>query len=70
MTNILRRSAFDRPFDVRCVNGEILMVSRQAPVEVVLTAQSARATGLRLLLAAQALEDSAAADAEPTTKDD
>lgn len=64
MTNFLRRAAFDRPFDVRVVKGEVFVVSRQAPVELVLTAQSARATAFRLLAA------SAAIDRDPVCDED
>ena len=56
MTHIARSAAFDRPFTVRVVNREIFVVSPQAPVELALTAASARTTAARLLAAVDELE--------------
>jgi hypothetical protein len=52
MTWIVLRHAFDRPFNVGVVDGEVTAKSDQAPVELVFTAASARATAERLLQAA------------------
>ena len=53
MTWIILRDAFDQPFRVDVVNGEVTATSDQAPVELVFTAASARATAERLLHAAE-----------------
>ena len=45
MTQIVFLDAFDRPFNVRVVDDEITVQSDQAPVELVFTPASARATG-------------------------
>lgn len=52
MTWIVLRHAFDRPFRVAVVDGEVTAKSDQAPVELVFTAASARTTAERLLQAA------------------
>ena len=57
MTQIVFRDAFDRPFEVRVVGGEVTAQSDQAPVELVFTPTSARATALRLLAAADRVEN-------------
>jgi len=56
MTWIVLRHAFDRPFRVGVVDGEVTAQSDQAPVELVFTAASARATAERLLNAAAQVE--------------
>jgi hypothetical protein len=57
MTQIVFRDAFDRPFKVRVVDGEVTAQSDQAPVELVFTPTSARQTAERLLEAANQLEN-------------
>ena len=59
MTWIILRRAFDRPFRVEVVDGEVTANSDQAPIELVFTAASARTTAERLLLAAQEVESGA-----------
>jgi hypothetical protein len=56
MTQINRQKAFDKPFTVNPVGGEIVAKSEQAPVELALTPVSARETGRRLLTAADEAE--------------
>jgi len=56
MTQIVFLDAFDRPFVVRVVDGEVTAQSDQAPVELVFTSTSARETALRLLDAAARAE--------------
>jgi len=56
MTWIVLRHAFDQPFRVGVVDGEVTARSDQAPVELVFTAASARATAERLLLAAEQVD--------------
>ena len=56
MTWIVLRDAFDQPFRVAVVNGEVTAKSDQAPVELVFTAASARATAERLLRAASQVD--------------
>jgi len=56
MTWIVLRHAFDQPFQVAVIDGEITVRSDQAPVELVFTAASARATAERLLSAATQVE--------------
>jgi hypothetical protein len=56
MTSIVIRDAFDRPFRVGVVNGEVTVTSDQAPIELVFTAASARATAERLLQAADQVD--------------
>ncbi|HEY5106965.1 MAG TPA: hypothetical protein VII73_09380 [Caulobacteraceae bacterium] len=56
MTLIARRGAFDTPFQVRVVDGEILVESDQAPIEFVLTVEAARLTADRLMTAVRAAE--------------
>ena len=60
MTLIARLGAFDRPFQVRVVDGEILLESDQAAVELVFTVESARAMAESILHAA-AQQDAQAA---------
>jgi hypothetical protein len=57
MTNIVRRRAFDRPFAVRLVKGEILAQSDQAPIELAFTPEAARKTADRLLIAVREAEE-------------
>lgn len=57
MTQIARLGAFDRPFQVRLVDGEILIESDQAAVELVFTLESARATAKGMLDAVDAAVD-------------
>jgi hypothetical protein len=52
MTQIARLDAFDLPFAVTVIKGEVLMVCPQAPLEIAFTAESAAHTGARLLAAA------------------
>jgi hypothetical protein len=66
MTWIVLRDAFDQPFRVEVVDGEVTAVSDQAPVELVFTAASARATAERLLRAAEQVD--ANSDETPTAK--
>ena len=56
MTQIVFLDAFDRPFTVRVVDGEVTAQSDQAPVELVFTPTSARTTAMRLLDAADRVE--------------
>jgi hypothetical protein len=56
MTNIVRRRAFNRPFSVRLVKGEILVESDQAPIELAFTPEAARQTADRLLTAVRQAE--------------
>ena len=53
MTKLTRLDAFTHPFTVRVVDGEILMVSDQAPIELVFTCEVAVDTAHRLLAAAE-----------------
>jgi len=69
MTMIVLRDAFDRPFRVEVVDGEVTASSDQAPVELVFTAASARATAERLLQAA-AQVDSDTSEARPALNPD
>jgi len=69
MTMIVLRDAFDRPFRVEVVDGEVTASSDQAPVELVFTAASARATAERLLQAA-AQVDSDTSEAPPARNPD
>jgi len=62
MTWIILRDAFDQPLRVDVVDGEVTATSDQAPVELVFTAASARATAERLLHAAE-LADSETSEA-------
>jgi len=66
MTWIVLRNAFDQPFRVEVVGGEVTAISDQAPVELVFTAASARATAERLLRAAEQVD--AALGATPKAK--
>ena len=56
MTWIVLRDAFDQPFRVEIIDGEVTARSDQAPVELAFTAASARATAERLLRAAEQLD--------------
>ncbi|MBV9511693.1 MAG: hypothetical protein JO303_15580 [Caulobacteraceae bacterium] len=56
MTQIVFLDAFDRPFLVRVVDGEVTVQSEQAPIELVFTPTSARETAHRLLHAADQVE--------------
>jgi hypothetical protein len=66
MTWIVLRDAFDQPFRVDVVGVEVMVRSDQAPVELVFTAASARATAERLLRAAEQVD--ADSNAAPTAK--
>ena len=57
MTQIVFLDAFDRPFRVRVVDGEVTAQSDQAPVELVFTPTSARLTAKRLIEAADQVEN-------------
>jgi hypothetical protein len=63
MSYFLRRSAFTLPFDVKVVGGEILVTSPQAPVELVLTEQSARVMADRLIKASEAITSTKSTEA-------
>jgi hypothetical protein len=65
MTQIVFRDAFDRPFKVRVVDGEVTAQSDQAPVELVFTPTSARKTAERLIEAADQLEHRTRRTAKP-----
>ena len=65
MTQIVLLDAFDRPFRVRVVNGEVTAQSDQAPVELVFTAASARITAKRLLDAADRADAKRGGAAKP-----
>ena len=56
MTWIVLRHAFDQPFQIGVVDGEVTARSEEAPVELVFTAASARATAERLLQAVEQVE--------------
>ena len=56
MTWIVLRDAFDQPFTVEVVGVEVTARSAEAPVELVFTAASARATAERLLRAAEQVD--------------
>jgi hypothetical protein len=58
MSYFLRRAAFTLPFDVKVVGAEILVTSPQAPIEVVLTVESARVMADRLFEASEAIASS------------
>ena len=66
MTWIVLRHAFDQPFRVEAVDGEVSARSDEAPVELVFTVASARATAERLLRAVAQVE-SEKSEASPTT---
>jgi hypothetical protein len=57
MTLAARTDAFNEPFVVKVVDGEILLMSDQAPVNLVLSADAAADTAHRLLLAVEMLRD-------------
>jgi len=65
MTQIVFRDAFDRPFKVRVVDGEVTAQSDQAPVELVFTPTSARQTAERLIEAADQVEKQKRPAAKP-----
>ena len=52
-----RTDAFNEPFVVKVVDGEILLMSDQAPVNLVLRLDAAADTAHRLLLAVEMLRD-------------
>jgi hypothetical protein len=53
MTRISRSDALDEPLKTAVVDGEVIAVSEQAPIEVSVTAEAARETGRRLIQAAE-----------------
>jgi len=57
MTLAARTDAFNEPLAVRVVDGEILLASDQAPVDMALTLDAAEDTAHRLLLAVAMLRD-------------
>jgi hypothetical protein len=56
MTWIVLRDAFDQPFRVNVVDGEVTARSDEAPIDLVFTVASARATAERLLRAVAQVE--------------
>ncbi|MEP6968232.1 MAG: hypothetical protein ABI906_09135 [Pseudomonadota bacterium] len=58
MAKIARDDAFDRPFEVDSVDGEVLTHTDQAAVDLALTPDSATETGRRLIKVARAARKS------------
>jgi hypothetical protein len=57
MTLAVRTDAFSEPFVARVVDGEILLTSDQAPVDLAFSLDAAADTAHRLLLAVAMLRD-------------